>query len=262
MEKKKKKFALGIQYNGSNYHGWQRQKNILTVQEEIENALSKVANHNIKVICSGRTDAGVHSIGQVIDFTTTALRNDYSWTVGVNGYLPKNISVQWIREVPLNFSARYSAIHRSYRYLIYNHNCRTSIAFERSHHVYRKLNIKKMYKEAQSLLGEHDFSSFRASGCQSYSTWRNIKKINIFGLDNWVIIDITANSFLYRMVRNIVGSLIQVSFLKENNCIKKILEKKNRFYAGPTASAHGLYLWYIKYPESFNLPMSKSNFIF
>lgn len=260
-EKKTKKFALGIEYNGSYYHGWQRQKGLSTVQEEIENALSKIANHKVNVVCSGRTDSGVHSIGQVIHFTSSSIRSNFSWTVGVNTYLSKNISVKWIKEVPENFSARYSAISRSYRYIIYNNRCRSAIFRNTSNHIYRELNVDKMFFEAQSLLGEHDFSSFRALGCQSSSPRRKIIKLNIWRLNHWVVIDITANSFLYHMVRNIVGSLITINNCTEKNYIKKLLNKKDRHYAGPTAPAQGLYLFFVEYPMFFNLPVLKNDFI-
>ncbi|AYN24846.1 tRNA pseudouridine(38-40) synthase TruA [Buchnera aphidicola] len=260
-EKKIKKFALGVEYDGSYYHGWQRQKGFPTVQEEIETALSKIANHPVNTVCSGRTDAGVHSVGQVIHFTSTSVRSDFSWTVGVNTYLSKNISVKWVKEVSQSFSARYSAISRSYRYIIYNNRCRSAIFSSKSNHVHKKLNIDKMFVEAQSLLGEHNFSSFRALGCQSNSPRRKITNLNVWRLKNWVIIDITANSFLYHMVRNIVGSLIKISNYTEKNCIKKLLDKKDRNYAGPTAPAQGLYLFFVEYPIYFNLPVLKNDFI-
>lgn len=213
--KKYKKFALGIEYDGKNYCGWQRQKNLSSIQEEVENCLSKIANHKVNVVCSGRTDAGVHSIGQVIHFISDSIRNKFSWTVGVNSYLSKNISIKWVKEVPENFSARHSAISRSYRYIIYNNSCRSSIFRNKSYHFYKKLNVDKMHFEAQSLIGENDYSSFRALGCQSNSPRREITKLNVWRLNNWIIFDITANSFLYHMVRNIVGSLIEISHSTE-----------------------------------------------
>ena len=261
QEKKIKKFALGVEYDGSYYHGWQSQKGLSTIQSEIEKALSKIANHQVNVICAGRTDSGVHSIGQVIHFSSISVRSDFAWIVGVNSYLSKNISVKWIKEVSENFNARYSAISRSYRYIIYNHKYRSAIFQNRSNHVYKELNVDKMYFEAQSLLGEHDFSSFRSSGCQSRSPFRTITDLNIRRLKNLVIIDITANSFLYHMVRNIVGSLIQINDNTKKNYIKKILDKKDRNYAGPTVSARGLYLFFVKYPMCFNLPIFKDDFI-
>jgi len=250
------RFALGVEYDGSFYHGWQRQKKVPSVQEEIEKALSIIADHKIDVICAGRTDAGVHSIGQVIHFSTTAIRKKSSWLIGTNSYLSKYISIVWIKEVTDNFHARYSAITRSYRYIIYNYNIRSAIFQNRLNHVYKKLNVKKMYFEAQFLLGEHDFTSFRALSCQSHSPWRKITKLNVFRINDLVIIDITANSFLHHMVRNIVGSLIKVgiSNMKELY-IKELLEKRDRNCAGATAPAKGLYLVFVEYPLYFNFPI-------
>ncbi|QCI17603.1 tRNA pseudouridine(38-40) synthase TruA [Buchnera aphidicola (Acyrthosiphon lactucae)] len=258
-----KRFALGVEYDGSLYYGWQSQKRVPSIQAEIERALSIIANHKVDVICAGRTDAGVHSIGQVIHFNTTAVRKKSSWSIGVNSYLSKNISIVWVREVPESFHARYSAITRSYRYIIYNYSLRSAIFQNKINHIYRKLNVNKMYSEAQFLLGEHDFTSFRALSCQSYSPFRNIKKLNVFRLNHWVIIDITANSFLHHMVRNIVGSLIEIGISKKKEFwIKELLQKKDRNYAGATAPAKGLYLVYVEYPLHFNLPKSPYTSIF
>ncbi|QNS01920.1 MAG: tRNA pseudouridine(38-40) synthase TruA [Buchnera aphidicola (Pentalonia nigronervosa)] len=250
-----KKFALGIEYDGSAYHGWQRQKTVPSIQEEIENVLSYIANHKVKVTCAGRTDAGVHSIGQVVHFNTTSNRNESSWTVGVNSYLSHNIAVKWIKEVPKHFNARYSAVTRTYRYIIYNYSFRSSIFYNKSNHIYKKLNTDDMFFESQYLLGEHDFSSFRAIGCQSYSPWRKITQLNVYRRNNWVIIEITANSFLHHMVRNIVGVLIEIGLAKRKKYwMQELLKKKNRLYAGITAPSKGLYLSFVEYPAYFNLP--------
>ncbi|AEO08008.1 tRNA pseudouridine(38-40) synthase TruA [Buchnera aphidicola] len=258
-----KKFALGIEYNGSSYHGWQRQKKASSIQEEIETALSKIANHKINVVCAGRTDAGVHSTGQVVHFSTTTVRKITAWLIGTNSYLSQYISVKWIKSVPENFHARYSAITRSYRYIIYNNRIRSVFFQKKLNYVYKKLNEKKMFSAAQFLLGEHDFTSFRAIGCQSFSAWRKITKLNIFRLNDFVIIDITANSFLYHMVRNIVGALIDVGINKKTEFwIQELLKKKNRRYASATAPAQGLYLSSIEYPLHFNIPDSKNTTIF
>lgn len=260
---KMKKFALGVEYDGSFYHGWQRQKSESTIQEEVEKALSIIANHKINVVCAGRTDAGVHSIGQVIHFSTNAVRKKSSWIIGANSHLSKYISVVWIKRVAEYFHARYSVIARSYRYIIYNYSFRSAIFENKLNHVYRKLDEKKMNSEAQFLLGEHDFTSFRALGCQSHSPYRNILKLNVWRRDDWVIIDITADSFLHHMVRNIVGSLIKIGVSKKQKfCIRELLEKKNRRYSGPTAPAKGLYLLFVQYPLCFNLPNFKYDFIF
>ncbi|QIE01934.1 tRNA pseudouridine(38-40) synthase TruA [Buchnera aphidicola] len=258
-----KRFALGIQYNGSIYHGWQRQNRVSSIQEEIESALSKIANHNINVICAGRTDAGVHSIGQVIHFNTTTVRKMSAWILGTNSYLSPYISVRWVKYVPEHFHARYSAVSRSYRYIIYNNNIRSVFFQKQSNYIYKKLNEKKMFSAAQFLLGEHDFTSFRAIGCQSLSPYRKIIKLNVFRLDDFVIIDITANSFLYHMVRNIVGALIDVGISqKKEEWIQELLKKKNRKYASFTAPSQGLYLLSIKYPLYFNIPSLKYTNVF
>lgn len=222
-----KKFALGIEYDGSIYHGWQTQKKVTSIQQEVEKALSKIANHKINVICAGRTDAGVHSIGQVIHFYTTAVRKTTAWLIGANSYLSQNISIKWIHEVSENFHARYSAITRSYRYIIYNNHIRSVFFQNKSYHVRKILNEKKMFSASQFLLGEHDFTSFRAVGCQSFSSWRNITKLNVFRTNHFIIIDITANAFLYHMVRNIVGSLIEVGANKKKDIwMRELLKKK------------------------------------
>ncbi|QCI20348.1 tRNA pseudouridine(38-40) synthase TruA [Buchnera aphidicola (Brachycaudus cardui)] len=263
IKKNVKKFALGVEYDGSFYHGWQRQNTVSSIQEQIEKALSIIANHKIDVVCAGRTDAGVHSIGQVIHFNTTAIRKKSSWTIGVNRYLSKDIAVVWIKEVPEDFHARYSAITRSYRYIIYNHRFRSAIFRNRFNHVYKSLNVNKMNIEAQCLLGEHDFTSFRARNCQSRSSWRKIIKLNVWRYADLVVIDIIADSFLYHMVRNIVGSLIEIGMSKKKEFwIQELLQKKNRIYAGPTAPAKGLYLLFVQYPLRFNLPQVTYNSIF
>jgi tRNA pseudouridine38-40 synthase len=253
--KKMKKIALGVEYDGTFYHGWQFQKIACSVQEELEKALSIVADHKISIICAGRTDSGVHSFGQVIHFNTTSIRTSTSWTIGVNSYLSKYISIVWMKEVLPVFHARYSALSRSYRYIIYNYCVRTPIFHNRAHHIYKRLNAKKMHAAAQYLLGEHDFASFRATNCQSRSSWRKILKLNVKRTRNWIIIDITANSFLYHMVRNIVGTLIEVGNLKKKDIwMQELLFKKNRSDAGVTAPAKGLYLMHVEYPLKFGLP--------
>jgi len=259
----KKKIALGIQYDGSAYHGWQFQKTVSSVQEELENAISRISNHKVNVTCAGRTDAGVHSMGQVVHFKTNSVRKESSWTMGVNTYLSKYISVQWVREVPIFFNARSSAIDRSYRYIIYNNTFRSGIFHNQYKHVYKKLDEFKMNSASQYLLGEHDFTSFRAVNCQSKSPWKKIKKLHVWRCNNLVIIDITANSFLYHMVRNIVGSLIEIGTSKRKKYwIKELLNKRNRIYGGPTVEPQGLYLFFVKYPDYFNLPKFKNNFTF
>ncbi|QCI23219.1 tRNA pseudouridine(38-40) synthase TruA [Buchnera aphidicola] len=253
----KVKIALGIEYQGSNYHGWQYQKLASNIQEKVERALSIIANHVVEVYCAGRTDSGVHSTGQVVHFYTSSIRNYSSWTVGVNHYLPKDISILWKQEVPECFHARHSAISRRYRYIIYNYKCRSSIFFKGLYSFYKKLDVFKMNRAAQYLVGEHDFTSFQAINCQSITPIRKILFLKVYSIRRLVIIDIVASSFLYRMVRNIVGCLIEIGISKYSEYwIKELLSYKDRRLASPTAKSEGLYLVDVKYPNIFNLPHS------
>ncbi|CAL4319970.1 tRNA pseudouridine(38-40) synthase TruA [Buchnera aphidicola] len=250
------KFALGIEYNGSNYHGWQSQRSgILSIQQLVEEAVSNVANQSIKLICAGRTDAKVHSVGQVAHFTTTAIRNNISWILGINSYLPHDISIQWIKNVDYKFDARHSAIARCYRYVIYNSSFRSSLLYNYVSHIYSFLNVELMYKASQLLVGEHDFSSFKSSTCRSFTPYRKIVYINVFQFKRFIFIDIKANSFLQYMVRNIVGCLINIGQMKKKpDWIKYVLKKRNRHYCSPTAISNGLYLFSIDYPKCFKIP--------
>ncbi|SUI27668.1 tRNA pseudouridine synthase A [Salmonella enterica subsp. enterica serovar Derby] len=154
------KIALGIEYDGSKYYGWQRQNEVRSVQEKLEKALSQVANEPINVFCAGRTDAGVHGTGQVVHFETTALRKDAAWTLGVNANLPGDIAVRWVKTVPDDFHARFSATARRYRYIIYNHRLRPAVLAKGVTHYYEPLDAERMHRAAQCLLGENDFTSF------------------------------------------------------------------------------------------------------
>ncbi|NIG99056.1 MAG: tRNA pseudouridine(38-40) synthase TruA [Buchnera aphidicola (Periphyllus acericola)] len=249
------KLALGVEYDGSKYYGWESQIKGYSIKEKLESAISKIANHKISVICAGRTDSGVHAYNQVIHFETYTYRKDFTWLIGVNSLLPKDISIKWIKNVLQDFHARYSAISRSYRYIIYNNFIRSSLLRNRVNNIFFNLNVKKMNRASKFLLGENDFSSFRASKCQSYSSWRNIFKIKVYKRnDFFIIIDITANSFLYKMVRNIVGCLIEIGRNKKNELwLLKVLHLKNRIFSGPTALANGLYLLSVEYPKRFKI---------
>lgn len=252
------KIALGIEYDGNNYHGWQKQQGVISIQEKLEKAITIIADHKVNIICGGRTDKGVHSIGQVIHFSTLSKRTEYSWVVGVNSYLPKDISIQWIRFVPDCFHARYSAISRFYRYIIYNYPQRSAILHRNTTIFLKsKLNANNMKLAGKMLIGEHDFSSFRSIGCQSKTPFRNISYFNVSRKNNFIVIDIQANSFLYHMVRNIVGCLIEIGSSKKSiEWIYYVLQLKDRKLGGRTitAPAYGLYLMTIKYPSIFNIP--------
>lgn len=249
------KLALGIEYNGSKYCGWQRQSQLLSIQIQIENAIAKIANHPVDVVCAGRTDAGVHSKGQVIHFETTTQRTDLAWTIGVNSHLPADVSVIWIKKVSNNFHARYSAISRRYIYIIYNNRLKPAILNKKVLHYYKPLNADKMHDAGQYLVGINDFSAFRSAKCQSNSPFRNLLHINVMRYDLYIIVDIKANSFLHNMMRNIVGSLIEVgSGNQDKKWIQMLLHCKNRQISAATAKAHGLYLFSVDYPEVFKIP--------
>ncbi|CAL1329072.1 tRNA pseudouridine(38-40) synthase TruA [Candidatus Providencia siddallii] len=250
-----KKIALGIEYNGSNYHGWQIQQNIKSIQSYIEKALSKFSNESIVVFCAGRTDAGVHALGQVIHFETTVIRKEISWVIGVNTYLPNDISVRWCKFVDKDFHSRYNAIARRYCYIIFNERSRPAILFNKVTHYYFKLNEKLMHEAAQYLIGEQDFSSFKSVKCQSKSSYRNILYANVNRYGSYIIIDIKANAFFYHMVRNIVGCLLEIgSCNKSINWINKLIKLKDRKKCASTAKPEGLYLVNVEYPEKFKLP--------
>lgn len=256
------KVALGVEYDGSEFFGWQAQEKLPTVQAYLEEALSKIADHPVKVFCAGRTDAGVHATGQIVHFETDSIRNLRAWTLGTNTHLPPTISVHWVKVVDEEFHARFSAVARSYRYIIYNHAVRSAILASRVTWFYHPLNIDPMQRAAQHLLGEHDFSSFRSSQCESKTPMRNVHKILITRQGNFVIIDIQANAFLHHMVRNIVGVLMQIgSGWKKPEWIVKVLHSKDRRVAAETAPAHGLYLNKVIYPEQYDFPEEHNRFI-
>jgi tRNA pseudouridine38-40 synthase len=257
------RYALGIEYDGSRYNGWQRQQKVKSVQEELEKALSIIANEPIDVMCAGRTDAGVHGTGQVVHFDTTKTRKDVAWTLGVNTNLPKDISVKWVKAVPEQFHARFSATARRYRYLIYNGGLRPAILNKGLCFFYHPLNAEAMHSAAQYLIGEHDFHSFRTVHCQSKTSVRNIIHCQVTRQGDYIIVDIKANAFLHHMVRNIVGSLLRVGQgLENSHWIKQVLEAKNRCQAGVTAVANGLYFVEVDYPQEFNLPITSQGPLF
>ncbi|WP_301098889.1 tRNA pseudouridine(38-40) synthase TruA [Otariodibacter sp.] len=250
--------ALGIEYDGSRYYGWQRQQHLDSVQQKLEEALSIVANLPCEVFCAGRTDSGVHGTGQVVHFDTEADRPLKSWCFGTNVHLPSDIAVKWAVEVSNDFHARFSATARRYRYIIYNQKLRPAILPFGVSLYHPPLDHEKMHEAGQFLLGENDFSSFRAAQCQSKSPWRNVHHLKVTRQQDYIIVDIQANAFVHHMVRNIVGSLIEVGQGKQPiEWIKWLLEQKDRKLAAPTAKAEGLYLVDVHYPEHFNLPKGR-----
>jgi tRNA pseudouridine38-40 synthase len=248
------RIALGIEYCGKGYHGWQAQQRVLTLQTTLEMALSKVANEPIKVFCAGRTDAGVHATHQIIHFDTQANRVLDAWILGTNSHLPKSISVQWAKPVDETFHARFSALSRRYHYLVYNRPARPSLCAALTTWVSYPLDEQRMHQAAQQLMGEHDFTSFRSAECQSNTPKRHIFSIHVFRKQDFVVLDITANSFLHHMVRNIMGVLLEIgSQKKEVSWCSELLAAKNRNLASKTASPQGLYLTGVRYPDVYEL---------
>ncbi len=249
------KIALGVEYQGQNYYGWQRQEKVASVQGMLEKALSFVANEPVEVFCAGRTDSGVHATGQVVHFETDVIRPEKAWSFGVNANLPDDIAVRWAKVVDEDFHARFSATARRYRYIILNQAQRSAILEKGVTHFHLPLDEKKMHEAGQALLGEQDFTSFRASQCQSKTPWRNVQHVQVVRRGHYVIVDIQANAFLHHMVRNIVGSLLEIGCGHQNvDWIANLLKAKDRSQAAPTAKPYGLYLVKAFYPTKFQLP--------
>lgn len=257
------KVALGIEYDGSHFHGWQRQPELDTIQTRLEVAASVVANHDVQVQCAGRTDTGVHAIGQVVHFETKTDRNERSWVYGINHNLPKMISVIWAKTMPDDFHARFSALSRRYQYFIYNSPIRPAIHRGSLTWHYKELNVEAMQNAANLLIGEHDFSSFRAIDCQSNTPVRNIIHCNITRRGNLIVLDIKANAFLHHMVRNIVGVLFEVGTGKRRpDWVTDLINIRDRSKSGITAPAYGLYLTEVSYPSHFAVPAAREwNFL-
>ncbi len=249
------RIALGIEYDGTNYHGWQFQTDRQSVQVCVDNAVSRVAAETIKVVCAGRTDAGVHALEQVAHFDTQAQREQFAWTLGVNNFLPDDIRVIWANPVAADFHARRSAIARSYRYGILNRRVHSALDRHRLYRYFPHLDVNNMQLAANYLIGEHDFSSFRSAGCQSVSPCRHLYTINVTRENECVWVEIIGSSFLHNMVRNIIGVLLMVGSSQQQPVwAREVLNARDRKVAGITASAAGLYFSGILYPAHFGLP--------
>ena len=243
------KYIACIEYDGTHYCGWQRLSHAKSVQNEVEKALSAVANEPVEVVCAGRTDSGVHALGQVIHFETEVVRLLKGWMLGANTHLPDDISVLWVKEAEdTTFNARFSARLRRYRYVISNRKARSAVLHNKVTWVFEPLDEMVMNEAIQALVGEYDFGSFQAASCQSRHAIREIKEVKVTRDGDYIYIDIAANAFLHHMVRNIVGSLIMVgkgSWKPEY--MKELLSLKDRKKAGPTAPACGLYFVHVHY---------------
>ncbi|MEW8564130.1 MAG: tRNA pseudouridine(38-40) synthase TruA, partial [Candidatus Thiodiazotropha sp.] len=230
------KIALGVEYDGSEFHGWQFQGDVRSVQELLQQALSRVADHAVTVHCAGRTDCGVHASGQVVHFETDAQRSERSWVLGSNVNLPADISISWAQQVPDSFHARFSAVGRRYRYLILNRRYRSAQWRNRAVWIHQPLDESRMHRAAQALLGNHDFSSYRAMGCQAKHPNRTIYSLDVEREGELISIEVHANAFLHHMVRNIAGVLIAIGKgEQEESWTREVLELRDRTLGGVTA---------------------------
>ncbi len=254
------KIAAGVEYDGSKYSGWQRQKLSVSVQQHVEAALSGVADHPLSVTCAGRTDAGVHALNQVIHFESDALRDAHSWVFGSNTHLPGDISLTWAKPVQADFHARYSATSRIYKYIILNRPARPGLGHGYVTWECRRLDSDRMSRAALSLVGEHDFTSYRAKSCQAKTPVRNVLNLSVKRDNEHVVIVVEANAFLHHMVRNIAGVLIEIGISKhEVGWEIDVLNAKSRDCGGVTAAAAGLYLTGVNYPEKYGIPQQQTD---
>lgn len=257
------RIALTVEYDGSQFHGWQAQTGLRTVQQALENALSRVADEDVSVICAGRTDTGVHATKQVIHFDSDKERSVRSWVHGANSHLPKDVCVKWAREMPDDFHARFSATSRRYRYVIYNAPIRPALLRSNVTWQYRQLNHDLMDKAGQYLLGEQDFTSFRSVECQSKTPMRNVQHLRVIRKGDLIIIEIAANAFLHHMVRNIAGVLMAVGSSRQPvEWVGDVLHAKDRKLGAETAPPYGLYLVDVVYPQEFSVPKEISGPMF
>ena len=251
------RIVLGVEYKGSNYHGFQLQpEGTPSIQGHLEDALARVtAGVPVRLKCAGRTDAMVHACCQVAHFDTTIERPMRAWVMGANRYLPKDISVLWAKVMSNTFDARFSAIARRYRYVIYSDEVRPALLSEEVTWTYQALDVAKMREAAQCFVGTHDFNALRAAACQAHSPVRTIHNLQISEFGKLIVIDVQANAFLHHMVRNIAGLLMMIGAGERPiTWAQEVLESCDRKAGGVTAPPHGLYLVQVQYPQQFQLP--------
>ncbi|MBP0599314.1 tRNA pseudouridine(38-40) synthase TruA [Herbaspirillum sp. LeCh32-8] len=281
-----RRVVLGVQYDGSQWQGWQTQPHRKTVQDQLEAALQRFTTQPIATTCAGRTDSGVHALEQVVHFDTPISRDVFSWVRGTNAFLPPTIAVRWACELPyvddaaiassmtvgeqaaevhgadraqaltqFGFHARFSAVARTYHYVLYNHPVRSPLLAGKAGWTFRPLDADRMHRAAQHLIGEHDFTSFRAVGCQAKSPVRKMDSITVRRHGDMIVFTLKANAFLHHMVRNIVGSLIVVGNGNHGpEWIAELLSARDRSRAAPTFMPDGLYLARVDYPDAWALP--------
>lgn len=252
------RIALGVEYNGASYCGWQSQPSRCGVQDYLEDAVAKIAGHAIRIHAAGRTDTGVHALMQVTHFDTETVRPDSAWVRGVNAFLPSAIRVLWAKLVDAEFHARFSATQRSYQYLLANQPTAPAIYADQAGWYHMPLNVSAMQEAIVYLHGEHDFSAFRASECQAKSPVKNLQVATIKTRGDFIIFSFSANAFLQHQVRNMVGALVYVGNGKHPpEIIQQLLTQKDRTLSPPTFSPNGLYLCGVQYDNKWDLPMTQ-----
>jgi tRNA pseudouridine38-40 synthase len=249
------RIALGIEYDGAGFNGWQTQPDGRTVQDAVERALAEVAGAPVATICAGRTDAGVHALDQVVHFDTGVERPLTAWVRGTNRFLPSAVAVRWARVVPTDFHARYAAQGRRYDYWLLNDPVRSPLADARATWIFRPLDAEAMERAAAQLVGTHDFSAFRAAECQAASPVRELRELTVRRFGRWLRIRATANAFLHHMVRNLAGTLLYVGLGRQPpTWAADVLASRDRSRAAPTLGPEGLYLARVEYDPRFDLP--------
>ena len=254
------RYAAAVEYAGAAYHGWQKQINdtVPCIQTKVECALSRIANHPVEVICAGRTDAGVSACRQIIHFDSSVERPERAWVMGSNTYLPDDIAILWVKQVSMEFHARFSALSRRYRYLIYSSEVKPAILTKGVTWTWKNLDVARMQKASTYLVGEHDFTSYRAVGCQAKNPVRRVEFLKVSQQGALIVIDIKANAFLHHMVRNIAGVLMKIGASEaEVDWSKKVLDARDRREGGVTAPPFGLYFVDVDYPQHIELPTSQ-----
>ena len=255
------KLAFTLEYDGTDFSGFQSQKNSITIQDYIERAIEKITNTKTRINYSGRTDAGVHALSQVFDFQTEIKREDENWIKGINSNLPKSIAVRRVFNVPDDFDSRFSAIERRYSYVIYNSKNKPLFFDTFSYWVTNNLEINIIKTQLNMFLGQHDFSSFRSSSCNSKNPNKNVSYVDVKTIDNFIIITVAANAFLQNMVRIMVGTIIDIAKNENNMTIEDIIKKKDRTFAGKTAPAKGLFFLGPKYKDELNIDTFEMNIL-
>jgi tRNA pseudouridine38-40 synthase len=257
-----RRVAAVVEYDGTEFAGWQSQAHCLSIQGLVQQAIGFVAGHPIEATCAGRTDSGVHALGQVVHFDTSAARTPRAWVLGANTRLPPTVALQWAGEVDARFHARHSALRRQYRYCILNRSARSALQRSRAAWIHRPIDAAAMQVAAYALLGEHDFTAFRSVECQSNTPVRRIDALQVQRDGDYVWIEITANAYLHHMVRNIVGTLLDVQqHADPAAAMHAILAGGERRLAGATAPAAGLYLWNVEYAPHHGIPVPRSGLL-